>query len=241
MIRTTALVAAGTAPASAGSCIASDASATPSGNSGHGVRSFFLRVVAIVCHMARPLRIEFPGALYHVMARGDGRSGIFKDDEDRELFLSTLGKVCSRFDWQIWAYCLMGNHYHLLIETARASLARGMRELNGQYTQAFNRRHRRVGHLLQGRYKALLVEKDSYLLELSRYVVLNPVRAGMVASAGDWFWSNYGTMMGKAPRPTWLAVKETLALFHAEAGPGKRAYSRFVAEGISAPDPLCAV
>jgi len=111
--------------------------------------------------MARPLRIEFEGALYHVMARGNARSEIFIDDEDREVFLDNLGRVCGRFEWRAWAWCLMGNHYHLLIETVEPTLSKGMREINGVYTQAFNRRHGRSGHVLQGRFKAPLVDKDN--------------------------------------------------------------------------------
>ncbi len=130
--------------------------------------------------MARPLRIEYPGALYHITARGNAREPIFKDDTDRRAFLEILGNVIERHQWRCHAYCLMGNHYHLLIETPKANLSPGMRQLNGIYTQAFNRRHARVGHVLQGRFKAILVDKDSYLLELCRYIVLNPVRANMV-------------------------------------------------------------
>ena len=191
--------------------------------------------------MARPLRLEFEGALYHVIARGNAREAIFLDDEDREAFLANLGRVAERFDWRLWAWCLMGNHYHLLVETLRPTLSRGMREVNGVYTQAFNRRRGRVGHVLQGRYQAVLVDQDSYLLELSRYVVLNPVRAGMVGAAGAWSWSSYAAMMGKAPAPDWLAVDETLRLFHGERGPARRAYARFVAEGVHAPEPSEAI
>jgi len=188
--------------------------------------------------MSRPLRIEFSGALYHVMARGNAREDIFRNDADRLHFLSCLGAVCARFDWQVWAYCLMDNHYHLLVETRRATLSRGMREVNGVYTQAFNRRHHRVGHVLQGRYKAVLVDKDAYLMELSRYIVLNPVRARLCASAGDWRWSSYPAVMGKAPAAEWLAVADTLATFGATPGPARRAYARFVAEGVSRDDLL---
>jgi REP element-mobilizing transposase RayT len=188
--------------------------------------------------MARPLRLEFEGALYHVMARGNAREAIFLDDDDRVAFVANLGRVAERFEWRVWAWCLMGNHYHLLVETLRPTLSRGMREINGVYTQGFNRRHRRVGHVLQGRYKAVLVDKDSYLLELSRYVVLNPVRAGLVATAGDWTWSSYRAVMGKAPAPEWLAANATLRLLHAERGPARRAYARFVAEGVAAEDAL---
>lgn len=187
--------------------------------------------------MARPLRIEFEGAFYHVMARGNARDDIFLDDGDRQAFIDNLGRVCARFRWRVWAWCLMSNHYHLLVETLEPTLSKGMREVNGVYTQAFNRRHGRVGHVLQGRYKAPLVDQDSYLLELSRYVVLNPVRAGIVESAGDWCWSSYQAVMGKAAMPDWLAVEETLALFHAQRGPARRAYARFVTAGVGAPDP----
>lgn len=141
--------------------------------------------------MARPLRIEFSGAVYHVTSRGNAQQNIFLCDDDRQAFLDLLGIACERFRWQCHAYCLMSNHYHLLIETQAPSLSKGMKYLNGTYTSAFNRRHFRIGHVFQGRYKAILVEKDAYLLELSRYIVLNPVRARMVRSAKDWPWSSY--------------------------------------------------
>ena len=131
--------------------------------------------------MARPLRLEFAGALYHVTSRGDRREDIYLDDGDRQDWLAVLAHVCERFNWVVHAYCQMTNHYHLLVETVDGNLSQGMRQLNGLYTQRFNRRHRQVGHLFQGRYKAILVQKEAHLLELSRYVVLNPVRAGMVA------------------------------------------------------------
>ena len=124
--------------------------------------------------MARPLRIEYPGALYHVTSRGNAREDIFFDEKDRQRFLATLAHVIRDYHWICYAYCQMTNHYHLLIETPEANLSRGMRQLNGVYTQALNRRHGRVGHIFQGRFKALLVEKDGYLLELCRYIVLNP-------------------------------------------------------------------
>ena len=131
--------------------------------------------------MARPLRLEFEGALYHVTSRGDRREDIYETDADREAFLSLLGAVCDRYHWVCHAYCLMGNHYHLLIETPDANLSRGMRQLNGMYTRTFNIAHGRVGHVFQGRYKSIHVDADEYLMELARYVVLNPVRATMVA------------------------------------------------------------
>ncbi len=187
--------------------------------------------------MSRPLRIEFPGALYHVIARGNAREAIFQDDEDRQLFCSVLTRVCQRFQWRLWAYCLMDNHYHLLAETLQSNLSRGMREVNGVYTQAFNRRHRRVGHVLQGRYKAVLVDKDNYLLELSRYIVLNPLRAHLCKRPADWAWSSYRAIMGKSSASETLAIAETLGLFSTNRGAARRAYARFVAEGIDQPLP----
>ncbi len=163
--------------------------------------------------MARPLRIEFPGALYHATSRGDGFEDIYMDDADRLAFLDALGAVCQRYSWQLCAYCLMTRHYHLVVETPEGTLSRGMRQLNGVYTQRFNKAHRRVGHAFQGRYEAILVEKDAHFLELARYVVLNPVRAGIVAAAGDWFWSSDRATAGDAKAPPWLCpqrVRRTL-------------------------------
>ncbi len=130
--------------------------------------------------MARPLRIEYTGALYHVTSRGDGQEAIYLGDEDRELFTDVLGEACEIHDWLAHSWCQMTNHYHLLVETPDGNLSKGMRHLNGVYTQRFNRNHQRVGHVFQGRFKAILVEKEAYLLELARYIVLNPVRAGIV-------------------------------------------------------------
>src|SRR5690606_34912418 len=122
--------------------------------------------------MSRPLRIEYAGALYHITSRGDGREDIYLTDEDRESWLNVFEEVCRRYNWVCHAYSLMSNHYHLLIETPESNLSLGMRQLNGVYTQRFNRAHQRVGHVFQGRYKAILVDKESYLLELARYIVL---------------------------------------------------------------------
>jgi REP element-mobilizing transposase RayT len=130
--------------------------------------------------MARPLRIEFPGAIYHVTSRGNAQASIFLDDIGRSAFLAVLGLTMRRFNVICHAYCLMTNHFHLLLETPDANLSKAMRQFNSVYTQAFNRRHGRVGHVLQGRFKSIVVDRDAYLLELCRYIVLNPVRAGMV-------------------------------------------------------------
>jgi len=181
--------------------------------------------------MARPLRIEFEGALYYVTSRGSARQPIFISDKDRSDFLDTLANVVGRYRWICHAYCLMDNHYHLVAETPEANLSRGMRQLNGVYTQVFNRRHGRVGHLFQGRYKAVLVEKESYLLELARYVVLNPVRAGLVSHPGDWKWSSYRATVGEEDPPPFLTVDWILGQFSERQPGAQKAYRSFVAEG----------
>jgi putative transposase len=184
--------------------------------------------------MARPLRIEYPGALYHVTSRGDRQEAIFDDDQDRSAFLKILGEVISRFRWRCHAYCLMGNHYHLMIETPGANLTKGMRQLNGVFTQWSNRRHKRSGHLFQGRYKAILVDQDSYFLELARYIVLNPVRAAIVKHPRQWAWSSYGAMIGESPAPAWLATDELLAEFGKQRAITRRKYQEFIADGMGA-------
>ena len=187
--------------------------------------------------MVRPLRIEYPGAVYHVTSRGDRREAITKDNTDRVVFLDILGQALLRFDAQAWAYCLMDNHYHLVLHTLEANLSRLMRQINGVYTQSFNRRHRLAGHLFQGRYKAILVDRDSYLLEVCRYVDLNPVRARMVKRPDAYVWSSYRALAGIAPRPDWLDAKPV----YAQLAPGRGAtyaagqYARFVAQGNSSP------
>lgn len=154
--------------------------------------------------MSRPLRIEFEGAVYHVTSRGDRREPIFVDDDDRGRLLQIVGHAMDRFDAQVLAYCLMGNHYHFVVQTRKANLSALMRHVNGVYTQDFNRRHGKVGHLLQGRFKAVLVDRDAYLLEVCRYVELNPVRAGLIERVEDWAWSSYAAHVGLAAAPPWL-------------------------------------
>ena len=167
--------------------------------------------------MARPLRIEVAGGLYHITSRGNGREDIYLDDNDRALWLQVFGDVCERFNWICHAYCLMGNHYHIVVEIVEGNLSRGMRQLNGVYTQRFNRTHERVGHVFQGRYKSILVEKERYLLELSRYVVLNPVRAKIVHDPGEWPWSSYRAMLGEDACPRWLQRDWLLSQFGSSA------------------------
>jgi len=181
--------------------------------------------------MARPLRIEYEGAVYHVTSRGNGRADIYINDEDRHAFLEVLGDVVERFNWTCHAYCLMSNHFHLLIETPDANLSRGMRHLNGVYTQGFNRRHGRVGHVLQGRFKSILVEKESHLLELARYVVLNPVRANIVRSARDWKWSSYRATAGQQEPLPLLTTDWILLQFSDDRQRATDLYRKFVKQG----------
>ena len=182
--------------------------------------------------MARPLRVEFSGAIYHLTSRGNARQKVFFTDADRELFLDTLSQVVSRYGWICHAYCLMANHYHLLVETPKANLSLGMRQLNGMYTQSFNRRHNRVGHLFQGRFKAILVEKESYLLELCRYIVLNPVRVKGKGEIGGWKWSSYRATAGLASVPEFLSTDWILEQFGKNRAKAQKQYRAFVREGL---------
>lgn len=187
--------------------------------------------------MTRPLRLEYPGAIHHVTSRGNGQAAIFLDDEDRNAFLTVLSGCIDRFGWVCHAYCLMDNHYHLILETPIANLSTGMRQLNGVYTQRFNRRHDRVGHVFQGRFKAILVERNSYFLELCRYVVLNPVRAKMVQDVAQYAWSSYLPTTGDVPGPPWLQVDWVLSQFGKSRSTARRKYRAFVAEGVEAASP----
>ena len=185
--------------------------------------------------MARPLRLEFSGALYHITSRGDHREDIFMDDIDRQSFLNVLGQVCARTRWICHAYCLMDNHYHLVIETPQPNLAKGMRQLNGVYTQAFNRRHDRAGHVFQGRYKAIIVDRDRFLLDLCSYVVLNPVRTGKVRSAMHWRWSSYRAVVGRVACPNWLDCDNMLVAFGKQRKRATQAYAQFIKQSKDLP------
>lgn len=187
--------------------------------------------------MARPLRLEFPGAVYHITARGNAQQAIFLDDEDRDRFLDLLAREIRQSGWKCYAYCLMNNHYHLLIETPEGNLVSGMRRLNGVYTQAFNRRHHRAGHLFQGRYKSIVVDRENYLLELCRYVALNPVRAKMVEKIEEWPWGSYRATSGLGKAPDWLDTAWVLSQFGSTRSTAQAAYRQFVAEGIGAAAP----
>lgn len=187
--------------------------------------------------MARPLRIEYPGAVYHITSRGNAGARIFRDDQDRQSFLAVLDEVVQRYHWLCHAYCLMDNHYHLVIETPDANLSLGMRQLNGIYTQQYNRRHTTPGHVFQGRFKAILVDKDQYLLELCRYVVLNPVRARMVKTVEQWRWSSYAMTVGNRKAPAYLTTDWILSLFDSKREAAQKQYCEFVRDGLHRESP----
>lgn len=178
--------------------------------------------------MSRPLRIEYPGAFYHVTSRGNERKDIFKSNRDREKFLEYLESTSERYGGVIHCYCLMGTHYHLLLETPKANLSQIMRHINGAYTTYFNIKRNRAGHLFQGRYKAILVEADSYAVELSRYIHLNPVRAGMVSRPEQYVWSSYRSYIGTQGAPGWLRSNFILGYFGKEAVVWQKGYAAFV-------------
>lgn len=160
--------------------------------------------------MSRPLRIEYPGAWYHVMNRGMARSDVFHADDQRERFLALLADTADRFNVEWHAYCLMENHYHLMVRTPEANLQRIMRHINGVYTQYFNRAEGRDGPLFRGRYKAILVDADAHWLELSRYIHRNPLEAGLVRNLSRYRWSSYPAYIGEKPPPDWLTTKYVL-------------------------------
>lgn len=187
--------------------------------------------------MARPLRIEYPYAYYHVTCRGNERKDIFKDNRDRSVFLERLQSSLEIYTVKLHAYVLMNNHFHLMVETPKANLSEFMRHVNVSYTGFYNRRHRRVGHLYQGRFKAIVVEADSYLLELSRYVHLNPVRIGFMRRPGykeklkylrKYPWSSLGGYLTYRKRRPWVIYREVLAYVKGS----REKYARFVEEGL---------
>jgi len=187
--------------------------------------------------MSRPLRLPLPGGVYHVTARGNDGRPIFEDDDDRARFLIVLASTVARYHVLCHAYCLMGNHYHLLVQTPEPNLSVAMRQLNGVYTQRFNRRHERCGHVLQGRFGAQLVDGDAYLREVCRYIVLNPVRAGLVAHPGEWKWSNFRATAGETAVPGFLSVDWVRGLSGARTQTEAiRRFVSFVEAGIGAPE-----
>lgn len=181
--------------------------------------------------MARPLRVSYPGAFYHITARGNERKKIFSSNRDRLRFLSYLESAHMRYGALFHGYCLMENHYHLLLETPRENLSQIMHHINGAYTTYYNVKTSRSGHLFQGRYRSILVEKDAYCLELSRYIHLNPVRAGMVKNVEDYPWSSYLSYIGKSEARQWMETGFVLASFGEDASTARERYREFVKEG----------
>jgi REP-associated tyrosine transposase len=183
--------------------------------------------------MPRAPRISFAGALYHVTTRGNRRCDIYRDDEDRRWFLLTLARAVRGASWRCHAYCLMGNHYHLLVETPEETISRGMQILNGRYARDFNWKYGLKGHLFERRFHAELVEDHAYLLEVSRYIVLNPVRAGICAGPESWPWSSYRATAGEAPAPAFLTVDWTSGLFGTSPTSAREQYAAFVADRVT--------
>ena len=193
--------------------------------------------------MARPLRVQYPGAFYHVTSRGNERKAIFKSKGDRERFLSYLESANERYDAIIHTYCLMGNHYHILLETPRSNLSQILHHINGAYTTYYNVKRKRVGHLFQGRYKSILVQKDAYCKELSRYIHLNPVRAGIVRKPSQYKWSSYCYLIGLKKVPQWFSDEAVLGYFDKDKKRAQGLYRDFVekALGKEMEDPLSKV
>lgn len=188
--------------------------------------------------MTRPLRIQYPGAIYHVTSRGTRRAAIYRETRDYHIWQDLLGETAERYNFAVHAFCQMPNHFHMLLETADGNLAQGMRHLNSRYAQRFNYRYRSCGPVLQGRYHAVLIEHQSQLLEVARYVVLNPVRARLVRSEAEWQWSSHHYLLGRLPAPSWLMSKWLLAQFGRTLPRARAAYIRFVEQGRGRPDPL---
>jgi len=188
--------------------------------------------------MARPLRIEFPGAVYHVIARGIEKRDIFRKQRDKSLLLSLLSLVKERHGFVFYAYCIMENHYHLLVRTPRANLSRGIRDINSIFAQSYNRANARCGPLFQGRHKAFLIEEESYLLVCARYIVLNPVRAGICAHPSSYPWCSYRATAGLSKSPAYLSPEPLLSFFSCDLFSARRQYREFISAGMDEDSPL---
>lgn len=181
--------------------------------------------------MSRPLRIEYPGALYYVTCKGNDGQPIFQDRGDFELFLQVLEHTALRYNWQVHSYCIMSNQYHVMLETPDGNLSIGMRQLNGVYTQRFNQKRGRSGHLFQGRFKSVLIEREAYFLSVSRDILLNPVHAKMVVDPESYPWSSWCYLNGSKPSPTWFDSKTTLESFDSSPSVALKKYKEFVLDG----------
>lgn len=182
--------------------------------------------------MSRPLRIEYPGAFYHVINRGLERREIFRSKPDYEYFLDLLLQLHEKYGLWVHSYCLMPNHYHLYLETPNGHLSKIMRQLDGHYTQKFNKKYARVGPLMQGRYKAVLVEQDSYSLQLSKYIHLNPVKAKIVRTPEEFVWSSYSAFIGKPKTPDFLKTTWLLGQFNKSVKKSQKAFKAFTLQDM---------
>ena len=187
--------------------------------------------------MSRPVRIEFPGAHYHVTSKGNREQNAFVDDKDRTAFLNIIESVVAKFGWLVHSYVLMESHYHLVVECPQANLSKGMRQLNGVYTQHYNRRHGQEGPLFQGRFKSILFEAKGYLLPLCRHVELNPVRVGVSAAPHKYRWSSFKAAVGLVKTPGWLHTETRVGLFDDSADLPQQ-YRDYVMAGVGAESPL---
>ncbi len=188
--------------------------------------------------MSRPVRIEFPGAVYHVTSKGRGGQVVFKDQDDRGVFLNVIENVVDRFGWLMHSYVLMNDHYHLVVEVPGANLSKGMRQLNGVYTQHVNRRHRQEGPIFQGRFKSVLIEKKSYLLPVCRHVVTNPSRKLDQQHFASYKWSSYRALAGQVKGPTFLHQDDVLRFFGKQEKDAQRKYREYIKQGIGGDSPL---
>jgi len=180
--------------------------------------------------MPRPRREQFAGAIYHLMARGVRGEPLFTDHREPPHFLRLLSQTCARYDWLLYAYCLMGNHYHLLATTRKPTLSRGMQWLNSRYAESLNIRHGHQGHAFFRRFHAVLIESEAQLADVARYVLLNPVRAHLCERPGDWRWSSYRATMGEAQQPAFLASDWLLGQFGHELPHARANFSTFMSE-----------
>lgn len=189
--------------------------------------------------MTRQLRIEFPGALYHIYTRGNAKNKIFIDDSDRIRFLRNLKETLDQFHYLCHGYCLMSNHYHILLETPEGNLSSGMHRLNCTYAKYFNCKYDLIGHVFQGRYKSIVVQRENYFLELCRYIVLNPVRAGLVQHPGGYHWSSYNELAGTGLKKAgFLTTDWILSQFSEIIPEAREKFARFVLDGMNTPSPF---
>lgn len=188
--------------------------------------------------MSRPVRIEFPGAVYHVTSKGRDAQVVFRDQEDRGVFLNVVENVVDRFGWLIHSYVLMDDHYHLVVEVPAANLSKGMRQLNGVYTQHVNRRHQQEGPIFQGRFKSVLLEKKNYLLPVCRHVVTNPLRAETAQNYASYKWSSYRAIAGQVRTPAFLHTSELLSHFGKRQKDAQRKYREYIRKGVDTESPL---